>query len=79
MHKPEWYWTVQDEFVDIESRGAINIPISDDLEISGWDLKKALDLLLKSNPPLFEWLRSPIIYQQEKKVAAELLQLSEKF
>lgn len=40
----------------------IEMPISDELDISGWDLSKALGLLRKSNPPLLEWLQSPIVY-----------------
>ena len=33
------------------------------LDINGWDLQKALRLLHKSNPTLFEWNSSPIIYK----------------
>ncbi len=79
LHKPEWYWSIEDEFIDVESRGAINIPINDDLDIAGWDLKKTLGLLYKSNPPLFEWLRSPIVYQRDQGIADDLLKLSERF
>lgn len=79
MHKPEWYWSIQDEFVDVESRGAINVPIYDDLDIAGWDLKKTLGLLYKSNPPLLEWLRSPIVYRSDQEISQELRQLSENF
>lgn len=43
-------------------RDVIEQPISGDLDISGWDIKKALRLLRKSNPPLLEWLNSPIVY-----------------
>ena len=32
------------------------------LDINGWDLQKALRLLYKSNPTLFEWFSSPIVY-----------------
>lgn len=31
---------------------------------SGWDLRKSLKLLAKSNAPLLEWLYSPIVYYQ---------------
>lgn len=31
-------------------------------DIQGWDLSKALKLLYKSNPTLYEWNNSPIIY-----------------
>lgn len=44
-------------------RDVLEIPINDDLDINGWDLNKALRLLHSSNPVLFEWLNSPIIYK----------------
>ena len=43
-------------------RDVIELPINDMLDINGWDLDKALKLLYRSNPTLFEWLSSPIIY-----------------
>lgn len=79
MHKPEWYWNVKDEFVDVENKGAINLPINDDFDIAGWDLRKTLELLYKSNPPLLEWLRSPIVYRKDEKKTQELIKLSAKF
>jgi predicted nucleotidyltransferase len=45
-------------------RDVIELPIVDEIDINGWDLKKALTLLLKSNPPMLEWLSSPIVYQE---------------
>jgi predicted nucleotidyltransferase len=33
-----------------------------DLDINGWDLDKTLRLLHDSNPTLFEWSTSPIVY-----------------
>lgn len=33
-----------------------------DLDFAGWDLRKALKLFKKCNPPLFEWLRAPDEY-----------------
>jgi predicted nucleotidyltransferase len=33
-------------------------------DIQGWDLKKALLLANKSNPSLYEWMISPIIYRE---------------
>lgn len=43
-------------------RDVLEYPISDELDINGWDLKKALQLLYKSNPTVIEWLSSEIIY-----------------
>jgi len=36
--------------------------MQDDLDLAGWDIFKACKLLAKSNPPLLEWLGSPIVY-----------------
>ena len=45
-------------------RDVIELPIDDILDINGWDLQKTLRLLYKSNPTLFEWFSSPIVYQE---------------
>ncbi len=44
-------------------RDVIELPINEELDINGWDLDKALRLLHKSNPTVFEWFSSPIVYQ----------------
>ncbi|MFT5905918.1 MAG: putative nucleotidyltransferase [Cryomorphaceae bacterium] len=43
----------------------IEIPIKDDLDPGGWEVRKALSLLRKSNGALSEWLHSPIVYREE--------------
>ena len=45
-------------------RDVIELPINDVLDINGWNLQKTLRLLHKSNPTLFEWFSSPIVYQK---------------
>lgn len=45
-------------------RDVIEMPVVDDLDVNGWDIFKALRLLRKSNPPLLEWLSSPIMYRE---------------
>jgi predicted nucleotidyltransferase len=40
----------------------IEYPIQDNLDFNGWDLKKFLFHLHKSNGVMMEWLQSPIIY-----------------
>ncbi|MBC5648517.1 nucleotidyltransferase domain-containing protein [Christensenella tenuis] len=42
----------------------IEYMLDEELDINGWDLKKALCLLKKSNPTLFEWIASPIVYYE---------------
>lgn len=46
------------------NRDVIELPIDDVLDINGWDLQKTLRLLHKSNPTLFEWFSSSIVYQK---------------
>ncbi|MBF0819757.1 nucleotidyltransferase domain-containing protein [Streptococcus acidominimus] len=46
----------------IPERDVIELPIDDTWDVNGWDLDKTLKLLAKSNPTLFEWLHSPIVY-----------------
>lgn len=72
-HRPEWYLSVQ------RRRDVIERPPDDDLDISGWDLPKALGLLGKSNPPLLEWLRSPIVYREVGSLAPRMRELAERF
>ena len=47
-----------------KTRDVIELPIEDDLDINGWDLNKTLQLLHASNPTLFEWFSSPIVYRE---------------
>lgn len=69
VHKPNWYLSIRDR------RDVIECPISNDLDISGWDLRKALCLYSKSNPPLLEWLGSPIIYKDDYGLADNLREM----
>lgn len=66
IHNPEWYLKSlihnKKDSIEIASRHTANGL----LDASGWDLAKALKLLLKSNASLFEWLNSPIVYRENK-------------
>lgn len=53
-------------------RDVIELPIWEGIDVSGWDIFKAAALLRKSNPPLIEWLGSPIVYQEDSSVTAVL-------
>lgn len=70
-HPRSWYLSI-----DLEHRrDVIERPITDILDINGWDLRKALQLFRKSNPPLLEWLQSPIVYREETTVTTGLRDL----
>ena len=45
-------------------RDVIELPLNEVLDVNGWDLQKTLRLLYKSNPTLFEWFSSPIVYME---------------
>lgn len=64
-HQPRWYLELSDR------RDVIERPLDDQLvDLAGWDVRKALGLLLKSNPALYEWFVSPIVYVDDGVFAA---------
>jgi predicted nucleotidyltransferase len=69
LHSIEWYLSIR------KRRDVIECPISDDLDISGWDSPKALGLFRKSNPPLLEWLGSTHVYLDRYGFAERLREL----
>lgn len=66
VHRTERYLSIQ------KRRDVIERMVGDKLDFAGWDLPKALHLYSKSNPPLFEWLQSPIVYRERGSLAARL-------
>ncbi|MEM6553892.1 MAG: nucleotidyltransferase domain-containing protein [Planctomycetota bacterium] len=50
-----------------------------DLDLAGWDIRKTAELMRKSNGPLFEWLDSPIIYEQDGRITPLLIQLRDDY
>ncbi len=57
-HPKDWY-------VQLEPRrDVIELPISDELDIAGWDLRKTFNLANKGNAVVHEWIQSPIVYRQ---------------
>ena len=53
-----------------KTRDVIEWQLDETLDINGWDLQKALRLLHSSNPTLFEWNNSPIVYKTTDEWAA---------
>lgn len=70
VRQPDWYLSIQPR------RDVIKLPIDDLLDINGWDIKKALGLLLKPNPVMLEWLSSPIRYMWQDDVCTQLIDFS---
>ena len=58
------YVRPQESYLKLEkTRDVIEWQLDETLDINGWDIQKALRLLHKSNPTVFEWSKSPIIYK----------------
>jgi uncharacterized protein len=58
-------------------RDVIEMPIEGDMDVNGWDLGKAIKLMLKGNAVVLEWLQSPIIYRGDPQFRDQLLVLAE--
>ncbi len=56
----DWYLSLESK------RDVLEQQRPHEIDLSGWDLQKALKLFAKSNPPLLEWLGSPIVYREEQ-------------
>jgi len=64
VHEPEWYLgAAPEEKRDVLELGIEMTPVGE-LDINGWELRKALKLFRLSNPPLLEWLSSPLVYRE---------------
>ncbi len=75
LHPKDWYLSI-----DLEKRrDVIERPINEQLDVSGWDLRKSLQLLRKFNPPLMEWLGSPIVYREQFTIAAQMRDLASRY
>lgn len=73
IHRPEWYLSIDDKKDSLEEM------LPHDIDLSGWEIRKALKLFRKSNPPLMEWLRSPLLYLENRNFAASLRNLSNEY
>jgi len=66
-----------EDYVSIETpRDVIERPLDAVLDINGWDLRKALHLMMKSNAVLLEWLSSPVRYRADDDACRRLGELA---
>ncbi len=71
VNQIDWYLSI------FPGRDVIEQPIEEELDINGWDLKKALTLLIKPNPVLLEWLSSPTRYIWNSEACDKLTRLAD--
>ena len=56
-----------EDYLKLEKiKDMIEWQLDEKLDINGWDLKKALQLMYDSNPTIFEWCSSPIVYRSSE-------------
>ncbi len=68
----------RDRYLQLQpGRDVIERPIVDEIDLSGWDVRKALMLLLKSNAVISEWIESPIRYQADHPIIDKLRVLAD--
>ena len=73
VHRLDWYLKIDDKKDNQEEI------LPNDIDLAGWELKKALRLFRKSNPPLLEWLDSPIVYSEKYATAGWLRDLKKEY
>lgn len=71
----DWYLDIAIE----HKRDVIELPLDNDLDLVGWDARKALKLLKKSNPSILEWLSSPLVYCDRENTLEKLVQLADDY
>src|SRR5690606_20355766 len=66
VHRVDWYLSIDEkkDVIELSDQNTLSFPLLPEVDVSGWEIRKALKLFRKSNPPLFEWLNSRIIYYQ---------------
>ena len=58
------YVRTEEDYLKLgKQRDVIEWQLDETLDINGWDLQKALRLMHGSNPTLFEWCDSPVVYR----------------
>ena len=66
VHRPDWYFKID------EQRDVIEKMTKDGADIVGWELRKALTLLKKSNTSMLEWFNSPKVYKIDREFAERI-------
>lgn len=70
-HPKDWYLNLW------EGKDTIEFTTEDNLDGAGWDLKKAIKLMTKSNASIIEWLFSPIVYRANDAFLKDMQTLAE--
>jgi len=72
VHRMEKYLSIE------PPRDVIEYPVGAALDINGWDIRKALGLLVRSNAVVLEWLASHVRYREAETTVRRVRSLAEK-
>lgn len=73
VHRRDYYISV------LEKRDIIEYAVDPVFDINGWDLKKAVQHMMKSNGVMHEWLSSSVIYINKEGLREDMRNLADKF
>ncbi len=73
VHERDWYISV------FEKKDIIEYQADKVFDINGWDIRKVLKHIIKSNAVIFEWLSSNEVYIKDWRVASILNELATRF
>ncbi|MCM1141082.1 MAG: nucleotidyltransferase domain-containing protein [Muribaculum sp.] len=74
VHRPQWYFSVGKQSDTIEYMSGDRL-----LDFSGWELRKTLQLLSKTNPNLSDWLLTDKIYLSDEEFLRVIREVQAKF
>lgn len=67
------YVRAPDVYLSLEApRDVLETPIEGLFDVNGWDLSKALKLMIRGNSVVHEWLASPLVYRASQAFVARL-------
>jgi uncharacterized protein len=69
----------QERYLDLfPPRDVIETPLTAVLDVNGWDVGKAIKLMLKGNAVIVEWLTSELVYRGDASFRDDFLELAER-
>lgn len=79
VHKTDWYLSIDQrrDVLEVPKHDKVTLLVDNQLDLSGWELTKALKLFRKSNPPLMEWLHSSIVYYQAYSTIEKMVEMED--
>lgn len=70
----------EDDYLSLHApRDVIETPLVELMDVNGWDLSKALRLMIKGNSVIHEWLASPLVYRSKPRFVEALTPIARRW